>query len=212
MTELWRYPDATACMNARTAAREAPEWRAAIAKVAPMVQVRARQQLGRARAHASRRAELQHAVPQPGGLVTLAVGSLCSVCLETLSLRKSVRSIARNPRPATRDSPPPLGCLLTLMTTPPPSLKRARTPCASAACAHGHARRALLRAAGRRAAVRAALRARCCAVSRRSASRARRARRDPMQRTDAAAAMRRASGAQAFPPGGLAVARDGRAL
>lgn len=38
MTELWRYPDATACMNARVAAREAPEWRAAIAKVAPMVQ------------------------------------------------------------------------------------------------------------------------------------------------------------------------------
>ena len=38
VTELWRYPDATACMNARVAAREAPEWRAAIAKVAPMVQ------------------------------------------------------------------------------------------------------------------------------------------------------------------------------
>ena len=38
MVELWRYPDATACMNARQAAREAPEWRAAIAKVAPMVQ------------------------------------------------------------------------------------------------------------------------------------------------------------------------------
>ena len=45
--ELWRYPDATACMNARVAAREAPEWRAAIAKVAPMVQVRARKQPGK---------------------------------------------------------------------------------------------------------------------------------------------------------------------
>ena len=45
--ELWRYPDATACMNARIAAREAPEWRAAIAKVAPMVQVRARKQPGK---------------------------------------------------------------------------------------------------------------------------------------------------------------------
>ena len=40
--ELWRYPDATACMAARQAAREAPEWKAAIAKVAPMVQARPR--------------------------------------------------------------------------------------------------------------------------------------------------------------------------
>ena len=35
--EVWRYPSAAACIAAREAARRAPEWRAAIAKVAPMV-------------------------------------------------------------------------------------------------------------------------------------------------------------------------------
>ncbi len=40
VVELWRYPDATACMAAREGARKATSWKAAIARVAPMVQVR----------------------------------------------------------------------------------------------------------------------------------------------------------------------------
>jgi NIPSNAP len=38
--ELWRFKDATACIAHREASRALPEWRAAIGKVAPMVQVR----------------------------------------------------------------------------------------------------------------------------------------------------------------------------
>ena len=78
VVELWRYPDATACMNARIAAREAPEWRAAIAKVAPMVQVRARKQPAgslHSPSRTPRAAELQHAVLEPGGMVALAVAA-----------------------------------------------------------------------------------------------------------------------------------------
>jgi hypothetical protein len=44
--ELWRYPDATACMAARQGARKATSWKAAIARVAPMVQVRCAVWLG----------------------------------------------------------------------------------------------------------------------------------------------------------------------
>jgi hypothetical protein len=74
--ELWRYPDATACMNARLSAREAPEWRAAIAKVAPMVQVSSPARLANAQLRLTRScvsAELQHAVPEPRALVAVAV-------------------------------------------------------------------------------------------------------------------------------------------
>lgn len=38
--ELWRFHDASACVAHREAARNVPEWRSAIGKVAPMVQVR----------------------------------------------------------------------------------------------------------------------------------------------------------------------------
>jgi hypothetical protein len=37
--ELWRFKDATACIAHREASRGVPEWKAAIGKVAPMVQV-----------------------------------------------------------------------------------------------------------------------------------------------------------------------------
>jgi hypothetical protein len=83
--ELWRYPDATACMAAREGARKATSWKAAIARVAPMVQVRcaavarclnavaawsAEQCACSGRLHI---AELLHAVPQPGLIFAVAV-------------------------------------------------------------------------------------------------------------------------------------------
>ncbi|GFR52604.1 hypothetical protein Agub_g15202, partial [Astrephomene gubernaculifera] len=38
VVELWRYPSAQACIQARQAAREVPQWREAIAAIAPGVQ------------------------------------------------------------------------------------------------------------------------------------------------------------------------------
>lgn len=40
--ELWRYPSVPACIEARQKARGVAEWRACIAKIAPLVQVRVR--------------------------------------------------------------------------------------------------------------------------------------------------------------------------
>jgi hypothetical protein len=78
VVELWRYPTATACMAARQAAREAPEWRAAVGRVAPMVQVCCCLHVRTSRKACLTQAclphaELHHAVPQSRAVFAVAV-------------------------------------------------------------------------------------------------------------------------------------------